>query len=165
MPKITVDGVEIEFQPGEKIIQACDRAKATHIPRYCYHDGLSVVAQCRMCLVEVEGQRKLVTACSTPASDGMKIHTKSEKVKKSVTGVQEFLLANHPLDCPICDQAGECRLQEFAVDYGKGFSRFVEAKNKKPKAIALGEKITLDVERCILCSRCERFMREVAPHF
>lgn len=95
MPTVIIDGVQIEFQPGEKIIQAAEKVK-NHIPRYCYHEGLSIVAQCRMCLVEVEGQKKLVTACSTPCADGMKVSTTSDKVKKMVSGVQEFLLANHP---------------------------------------------------------------------
>ncbi len=160
MPKCTIDGVEIEFQPGEKIIQAADRAKATHIPRYCYHDGLSIVAQCRMCLVEVEGQRKLVTACSTPCTDGMKVSTKSEKVKKSVAGVQEFLLANHPLDCPICDQAGECSLQEYSYAHGQEDAR-TDLFRRTFIDVDMGPSIKKNMNRCIHCTRCIRYCDEV----
>jgi NADH-quinone oxidoreductase subunit G len=160
MPKITVDGVEIEFAPGDKIINACDKAKATHIPRYCYHDGLSIVAQCRMCLVEVEGQKKLVTACSTPAADGMKILTKSDKVKKSVKGVQEFLLANHPLDCPICDQAGECSLQDYSYNHGQEDSRY-DFFRRTFIDVDMGPSIKKNMNRCIHCTRCIRYCDEV----
>ncbi|MGZ6289044.1 MAG: 2Fe-2S iron-sulfur cluster-binding protein [Bdellovibrionota bacterium] len=160
MPNITVDGVQVEFKPGEKIIQATDRAKNNHIPRYCYHEGLSIVAQCRMCLVEVEGQKKLVTACSTPCADGMKISTTSEKVKKSVAGVQEFLLTNHPLDCPICDQAGECSLQEYSYNHGNEDTRndffrrtFID--------VDMGPSIKKNMNRCIHCTRCIRYCDEV----
>jgi NADH-quinone oxidoreductase subunit G len=159
MPKLTVDGVEIEFQPGEKIIQAAERA-GNHIPRYCYHDALTVVAQCRMCLVEVEGQRKLVTACSTPAADGMKVSTKSEKVKKSVKGVQEFLLANHPLDCPICDQAGECSLQDYSFKHGQEDSRF-DFFRRTYIDVDMGPSIKKNMNRCIHCTRCIRYCDEV----
>ncbi len=160
MPKLTVDGVEIEFQAGEKIIQACDRTKVNNIPRYCYHDGLSIVAQCRMCLVEVEGQKKLVTACSTPAADGMKIHTKSDKVVKSVKGVQEFLLANHPLDCPICDQAGECSLQDYSFKHGQEDSRF-DFFRRTYIDVDMGPSIKKNMNRCIHCTRCIRYCDEV----
>lgn len=159
MPKLTVDGVEIEFQAGEKIIQAAERAK-NHIPRYCYHDGLSIVAQCRMCLVEVEGQKKLVTACSTPATDGMKVLTKSEKVVKSVKGVQEFLLANHPLDCPICDQAGECSLQDYSFKHGAEDSRNAFFR-RTFLDVDMGPSIKKNMNRCIHCTRCIRYCDEV----
>lgn len=159
MPNITIDGVTIEFQPGEKIIQAADRAK-NHIPRYCYHEGLSIVAQCRMCLVEVEGQKKLVTACSTPCADGMKVNTKSDKVKKSVSGVQEFLLANHPLDCPICDQAGECSLQEYSYGHGQEDSRF-DFFRRTYIDVDMGPSIKKNMNRCIHCTRCIRYCDEV----
>jgi NADH-quinone oxidoreductase subunit G len=159
MPTITIDGVQIEFKPGEKIITAAEKVK-NHIPRYCYHDGLSVVAQCRMCLVEVEGQKKLVTACSTPCADGMKVSTTSERVKKSVAGVQEFLLTNHPLDCPICDQAGECSLQEYSYNHGKEDTRndffrrtFID--------VDMGPSIKKNMNRCIHCTRCIRYCDEV----
>jgi NADH-quinone oxidoreductase subunit G len=160
MPTIHIDGVPVEFQPGEKIIQATDRAKALHIPRYCYHDGLSIVAQCRMCLVEVEGQKKLVTACSTPCADGMKINTKTDKVTKSVAGVQEFLLANHPLDCPICDQAGECSLQEYSYDHGKEDTR-QEFFRRTYIDVDMGPSIKKNMNRCIHCTRCIRYCDEV----
>ncbi|HEY8280202.1 MAG TPA: 2Fe-2S iron-sulfur cluster-binding protein [Bdellovibrionota bacterium] len=160
MPKVIIDGVEVEFQAGEKIIQATDRAKAVHIPRYCYHDGLSIVAQCRMCLVEVEGQKKLVTACSTPCADGMKISTKSDKVKKSVKGVQEFLLANHPLDCPICDQAGECSLQEYSYGHGQEDARY-DFFRRTFIDVDMGPSIKKNMNRCIHCTRCIRYCDEV----
>lgn len=154
------------------------------VPHYCYHPKLSVVGNCRMCLVEMgmplrnretgeaeldeNGKPKIgwmprpAIACATNASPGLHIRTKTESVKAMREGVMEFLLINHPLDCPICDQAGECRLQEFATDYGRGYSRFVEQKNVKPKKTVLGPRVMLDDERCILCSRCIRFSREIA---
>ena len=153
------------------------------VPHYCYHPKLAIAGNCRMCLVDTgmpklgpdkkpevgpDGKPvilfapKLNIGCNTPVAEGMVVLTKSPKVVKARAGVMEFLLINHPLDCPICDQAGECRLQEFSVDYGKGESRFVETKVHKPKKTALNAKITLDDERCILCSRCIRFMRDVA---
>jgi NADH-quinone oxidoreductase subunit G len=160
MPSVTIDGVQIEFKPGDKIINAADKAKQNHIPRYCYHDGLSIVAQCRMCLVEVEGQKKLVTACSTPCADGMKISTTSDKVKKSVAGVQEFLLANHPLDCPICDQAGECSLQEYSYNHGKEDTRN-EFFRRTFIDVDMGPSIKKNMNRCIHCTRCIRYCDEV----
>jgi NADH-quinone oxidoreductase subunit G len=160
MPKFTVDGVEIEFQPGDKIIQATDRAKNVHIPRYCYHDGLSIVAQCRMCLVEVEGQKKLVTSCSTPCTEGMKINTNSPKVQKMVAGVQEFLLANHPLDCPICDQAGECSLQDYSFTSGNEDTRN-EFFRRTYIDVDMGPSIKKNMNRCIHCTRCIRYCDEV----
>lgn len=159
MPNISVDGVQVEFKPGEKIIEVAARAK-NHIPRYCYHEGLSIVAQCRMCLVEVEGQKKLVTACSTPCADGMKISTTSEKVKKSVAGVQEFLLANHPLDCPICDQAGECSLQDYSFDHGKEDTRY-DFFRRTYIDVDMGPSIKKNMNRCIHCTRCIRYCDEV----
>lgn len=159
MPQITIDGVSVEFQPGEKIIQAAERVK-NHVPRYCYHEGLSIVAQCRMCLVEVEGQKKLVTACSTNCTDGMKINTTSDKVKKSVAGVQEFLLANHPLDCPICDQAGECSLQEYSYQHGQEDTRF-DFFRRTYIDVDMGPSIKKNMNRCIHCTRCIRYCDEV----
>jgi NADH-quinone oxidoreductase subunit G len=179
---VTVDGRAVAVPRGTNLIEAAKQA-GVEVPHYCYHRNLSIAGNCRMCLVEVgtpkltpekkpelgpDGQPviafmpKLQIACNTPVSEGMVCLTRSPKVEKARQGVMEFLLINHPLDCPICDQAGECRLQEFAVDYGKGGSRFVENKVKKPKRVPLGPKIMLDNERCIMCSRCERFMREVA---
>jgi NADH-quinone oxidoreductase subunit G len=164
------------------MIQACEIAKQD-VPHYCYHPKLPVVGNCRMCLVEygmpaLGPDRKPVTnpdgtpkitkfprpaiACATPISPGMEIYTSTPGVKQMREGVLESLLINHPLDCPICDQAGECKLQEYSVDYGQSASRFVEAKVHKPKAVDLGPRIMLDAERCILCTRCIRFTRDIA---
>jgi NADH-quinone oxidoreductase subunit G len=159
MPNLIIDGVSVEFKPGEKIIQAATRAKNA-IPHYCYHEGLSIVAQCRMCLVEVEGQKKLVTACSTPCTDGMKVNTTSDKVKKSVAGVQEFLLANHPLDCPICDQAGECSLQEYSFKHGEEDTRY-DFFRRTYIDVDMGPSIKKNMNRCIHCTRCIRYCDEV----
>jgi NADH-quinone oxidoreductase subunit G len=159
MPTVIIDGVSIEFKPGDKIIQAAEKVK-NHIPRYCYHDGLSIVAQCRMCLVEVEGQKKLVTACSTPCADGMKVSTTSERVKKMVSGVQEFLLANHPLDCPICDQAGECSLQEYSHKHGAEDTRN-DFFRRTYIDVDMGPSIKKNMNRCIHCTRCIRYCDEV----
>ena len=159
------------------MIQACELAK-TDVPHYCYHPKLPVAGNCRMCLVEFgtpalgpdrkpvmnpDGTPKIAKsprpaiACATPISPGMEIYTNTPGVKQMREGVLEFLLINHPLDCPICDQAGECKLQEYSVDYGQSASRFVEPKVHKPKAVDLGPRIVLDDERCILCTRCIRF--------
>jgi NADH-quinone oxidoreductase subunit G len=179
---IHIDGQELSVPEGINLIEAAACLKK-EVPHYCYHPKLSVVGNCRMCLLEVgmvikdkttgdilldeEGQPKVawgakpVIGCGTIVAPGMHIRTASPLVKSCQEGVMELLLVNHPLDCPICDQAGECRLQEFALDYGKGYSRFVEEKNVKPKRTRLGERVMLDDERCILCSRCIRFMQEV----
>jgi NADH-quinone oxidoreductase subunit G len=180
--KLTIDGKEVAAPKGMNLIEAA-KAAGIEIPHYCYHPKLPVVGNCRMCLcdvgmpkigpdkkpvLEADGKPavmfgpKLAIGCNTTVSEGMVVHTRTEKVNKAREGVMEFLLINHPLDCPICDQAGECRLQEFSVDYGKGESRFVEEKVHKPKMTKLNAKITLDDERCILCSRCIRFMKEIA---
>ena len=160
MPKIFIDGEEMEVAAGTTILQAA-LAKGREIPHYCYHPGLSVAGNCRMCLVEVEKQPKLVIGCYTPVADGMVVHTGSEKVKAAQSAMMEFFLINHPLDCPICDQAGECRLQEYAVAYGDGQSRYTEPKLALSKAVDIGEHVMLDQERCIQCSRCIRFCDEV----
>ncbi len=190
--KVTVDGREIEvpkLSPDHAgklapttMIQACDAAR-TDVPHYCYHPKLPVSGNCRMCLVEFgtpalgpdrkpvmnpDGTPKIAKsprpaiACATPISPGMEIYTKTPAVKQMREGVLESLLINHPLDCPICDQAGECKLQEYSVDYGQSASRFVEPKVHKPKAVDLGPRIMLDAERCILCTRCIRFTKDVA---
>ncbi len=127
MPKVTIDGIQYDFNPGETIIQIATR-NGIEIPHYCWHPRLSVSGNCRMCLVEVEKMPKLVIACATQAMDGMVVHTKSEKAIKGREHVMEFLLINHPLDCPICDEAGECKLQEYAYAHGTGESRFIEEK-------------------------------------
>jgi len=160
MPKVTIDGEDIEVAAGTTILQAA-LARGREIPHYCYHDGLSIAGNCRMCLVEVEKAPKLVIGCYTPVADGMVVHTASAKVKQARSAMMEFFLINHPLDCPICDQAGECRLQEYAVDHGTGVSRYTEPKLALSKAVDIGRHVMLDQERCIQCSRCIRFCDEV----
>jgi NADH-quinone oxidoreductase subunit G len=161
MPKLVVDGKEIEFKPGQTIIEAA-RAAGNNIPHFCWHPSLSVSGNCRVCLVEVEKMPKLVIACSTLAAEGMVVHTASEKAIAARNAVMEFLLINHPLDCPICDEAGECKLQDYAYAHGVGESRFVEEKNHKNKRVELGPRVMFDGERCISCSRCIRFCDEIA---
>lgn len=161
MPNIYLDGKIIDFQQGQTIIEAA-RNHGIEIPHFCWHPELSVSGNCRICLVEVEKMPKLVIACSTIASEGMVVHTKSEKVIAAQNAVMEFLLINHPLDCPICDEAGECKLQDYAYKYGVGESRFVEEKVHKDKRVPLGPRVMFDGERCISCSRCIRFCDEIA---
>ncbi len=161
MVKITIDGEELEVEPDLTIIEAAEK-KGIHIPYFCWHPKLSVAGNCRMCLVEVEKTPKLVIACSTKITDGMVIKTKSDKVIKARNAVMEFILINHPLDCPICDEAGECKLQDYSYKYSQGASRFKEDKVHKPKRVELGPNVMLDVERCIMCSRCIRFSEEIA---
>lgn len=161
MPKITIDNREVEFKPGQTIIQAATDA-GINIPHFCWHPALSVSGNCRICLVEVEKMPKLTIACATPAADGMIVHTKSEKTIHAQNAVMEFLLINHPLDCPICDEAGECKLQDYAYKYGVGISRFDELKTEKDKRVSLGPNVMFDQERCISCSRCIRFCEEIA---
>ncbi|NIM00641.1 MAG: 2Fe-2S iron-sulfur cluster binding domain-containing protein [Acidobacteria bacterium] len=160
MPRITIDGVEMEVPAGTTVLQAA-LSRGREVPHYCYHPGLSIAGNCRMCLVEVEKAPKLMIACQTQVADGMVVHTQNEKVKQAQAAVMEFLLINHPLDCPICDQAGECRLQEYAVEHGTGVSRHDVGKVIQSKAIDIGKHIMLDQERCIQCSRCIRFCNEV----
>lgn len=182
MLNVQIDGVWLQFPKGTRVIEACSQA-SKFIPRYCYHPKLSSPGNCRMCMVEL-GMPKMTPdrkpvigadgkpeiswiprpqiSCAQDVAEGMAIRTDSPMVQECRKGVMEFLLINHPLDCPICDQAGECRLQEFSVEYGHASSRFLESKVKKPKNVELGPRVTLDAERCILCSRCIRFMKEVA---
>ena len=159
MPKITVDGKTIEAKQGQMVLQACNDAEVP-VPQYCYHPGLSIVASCRICLVEVEGIPKLVPACQTPVRDGMVVYAKSSKSIANEKQVMEYLLVNHPLDCPVCDQAGECYLQDYSYQYGRSQSRFEEDKQKKPKK-NVGLNVLLYNDRCIMCTRCVRFTREV----
>ncbi|HKB57771.1 MAG TPA: 2Fe-2S iron-sulfur cluster-binding protein [Lacunisphaera sp.] len=181
---VNVDGQDIAVPKGTNMIEAA-RLVSVEVPHYCYHPKLTVVGNCRMCLVEMglpavdpatkqpvmdpaTGKQKInwmprpTIACATNASPGLHIRTNTPAVQDCRNGVTEFLLINHPLDCPICDQAGECKLQEFSTSYGRGYSRFIEQKNVKPKRTALGPRVTLDDERCILCSRCIRFSKEIA---
>jgi NADH-quinone oxidoreductase subunit G len=160
MPKLTVDGIEVEVPNGATVLQACEAAGA-EIPRFCYHERLSIAGNCRMCLVEMEKSPKPVASCAMPAADGQVIHTRTEKVKKAREGVMEFLLINHPLDCPICDQGGECDLQDQALLYGKGSSRFEENKRAVTEKY-MGPLIKTVMTRCIHCTRCVRFAEEVA---
>ncbi len=160
MPKITVDGKTIECKDKQVILEAC-KDNGIQIPHYCYHPGLSVVASCRICLVEVEGVPKLVPACQTPIRDGMVVNTNSPKAVANQKQVMEYLLTSHPLDCPVCDQAGECYLQDYSYEYGRAEPRFEEEKVKNPKK-DVGDNILLYSDRCIMCTRCVRFTREVS---
>lgn len=159
--KLKIDGKETEVKPGTSILEAA-QATGVLIPRYCYHPSLSVAGNCRICLVEIEGAPKLVTACSTPCAEGMSVLTSSEKVRAARRDVMEFLLINHPLDCPICDQAGECGLQDYYMEHGLHKSRFPQTdKVRRHKRRDVGRYLVLDNERCILCTRCVRFCEEI----
>jgi NADH-quinone oxidoreductase subunit G len=161
--RVSINGREVVATPGELLIEAAERA-GTFVPRFCYHPRMEPVGVCRMCLVEVEGPRgsTLQPACYLAVTDGMVVTTDSEKVKKAQDGVLEFLLANHPLDCPVCDKGGECPLQDQTLAHGSGETRFIEEKRHFAKPIEIGELVLLDRERCIQCSRCTRFASEVA---
>jgi NADH-quinone oxidoreductase subunit G len=179
---VQVNGVWHQFPKGTRLIEACEQA-GSYVPRYCYHKKLSSPGNCRMCLIEmglpkmgpdrkpelgadgkplINWMPRPQISCAQDVTEGMGVRTDSPLAQECRKGVMEFLLINHPLDCPICDQAGECRLQEFSVEYGTAESRFLENKVKKPKNIELGPRVTLDDERCILCSRCIRFCQEIA---
>jgi NADH-quinone oxidoreductase subunit G len=160
VPTLTIDGRQISSPDGSTVIQAAEKL-GIFVPRYCYHPGLSIAGNCRICLVEVEKNPKLQIACNMPVSEGMVEHTKSDKAEAGRRAVLEFLLANHPLDCPVCDQSGECELQNFYMNFGIYDPRFREQKVKKKKAVAVGPHVMLDQERCILCSRCVRFADEI----
>ncbi|HCM42147.1 MAG TPA: hypothetical protein DIS66_02375 [Candidatus Omnitrophica bacterium] len=159
--KLTVDGKPIEVPIGTRLIEAA-RMTQEDVPYYCYHPGLSIAGNCRMCQVEIEGIPKLQIACHMEAKDGMVVHTKNEKVLKTRQHMLEFLLVNHPVDCPVCDQAGECWLQDYYMKHGLHDSRVNEDKVSKPKAVPIGPNVMLDNERCILCSRCVRFTDEIS---
>lgn len=161
MAKITIDGQTFDVDPKRTIIEAA-RENGIDIPHFCWHPRLSVSGNCRMCLVEVEKMPKLAIACATQVMDGMVVHTANPKVINAREAVMEFLLINHPLDCPICDEAGECKLQDYAYKHSAGYSRFDESKVHKPKRVELGPNVMLDTERCIMCSRCVRFCDEIA---
>ena len=160
MPKITINGKEIEFEKGMTVLQACELADV-EIPRFCYHEKLSIAGNCRMCLVEMEKSPKPIASCAMPAAEGMNIKTNTTLVEKARKGVMEFLLANHPLDCPVCDQGGECDLQDQSLYYGVDKSRFVENK-RDVKEKYMGPLIKTQMTRCIHCTRCVRFATEVA---
>lgn len=158
--KMQINDIEVEVSPGTMIIEAADQA-GIEIPRFCYHKKLSIAANCRMCMVEVEKAPKPLPACATPVAEGMQVFTESELSKDAQKGTMEFLLINHPLDCPICDQGGECELQDVAVDYGSDVSRYSEPKRTVPDP-ELGPLISTDMNRCIHCTRCVRFGEEIS---
>ena len=160
MPTLTIDGKQITVEAGTKVIEAACRL-GIEIPRYCYHPGLSIAGNCRICMVDIEKFPRTQIACNTDCQDGMVVRTDTEKAKETRRHILEFILANHPLDCPVCDQAGECWLQDYYMKYGLYDGRFYEQKVKKPKAVPVGPTVMLDAERCILCSRCVRFCDEV----
>ena len=159
---LEINGQTIEVVSGSSVLQAAEKLDI-HVPRYCYHPGLSVAGSCRMCMVEIEKMPKLAISCYTPAQDGMKVTTESERVKQARKSMLEFLLVNHPLDCPVCDQSGECDLQNYYMEVGQYDSRFLEDKIKRKKAVPIGPHVILDQERCVLCTRCTRFCQEVSP--
>ena len=160
---LRIDGRDVVAPKGEMLIAAAERS-GTYIPRFCYHPRMEPVGVCRMCLVEVDGPRgaTLTPACYVQVADGMVVTTDSDKVKKAQDGVLEFLLSNHPLDCPVCDKGGECPLQDQVLTHGSGETRFIEEKRHFEKPIPIGELVLLDRERCIQCSRCTRFASEVS---
>ena len=160
MLKVEINGQQFEAEPGSTIIEVADSA-GIYIPRFCYHEKLSVAANCRMCLVEVEKAPKPLPACATPVTDGMVVQTLSEIAKQAQEDTMEFLLINHPLDCPICDQGGECPLQDQAMGFGGSSSEFEEIKRSVDN-VDLGPLITTEMTRCIHCTRCVRFGEEVA---
>jgi len=160
MVKILIDEKPVEVEDGTTVLKAAKQA-GIDIPHLCYHTAFMPEGNCRMCLVEIEGIPKLELACSTQVREGMKISTKSEKVVEARKGVLEFLLADHPLDCPICDKAGDCKLQDYYEEYGLFESQFREIKEKRNKKVNIGKNLIHDEERCILCTRCVRFLKEV----
>jgi len=160
MPRLTIDGKEIEVEAGTNLIEAARRL-GIEVPHYCYHPGLSIAGQCRLCMVDIEKTPRPSIACNTPAADGMVVHTQTERVKDMRRSMMEFHLINHPLDCPVCDQAGECWLQIYYMQHGLYDPRMLDEKVHKPKAVPLGPHVMLDAERCILCSRCVRFCDEI----
>jgi NADH-quinone oxidoreductase subunit G len=161
MPAVNIDGARLDFQPGESIIQVATRA-GIDIPYYCWHPKLSIAANCRMCLVEVEKSPKLVPACQTPCADGMVVKTGTDRVKETQRAIHELLLVNHPIDCPICDQAGECKLQDYYMKFQLAQSPMKDGKAHKPRLDQLGARVIYNGERCVMCTRCVRFMDEIA---
>ena len=160
MPKLTINGRQVEVPQGTNLIEAARRA-GVEVPHYCYHPALSIAGQCRLCMVDIEKTPRPTIACNTPAADGMVVHTETERVVETRRSIMEFHLINHPLDCPVCDQAGECWLQIYYMQHGLYDPRMTDGKVHKPKAIPLGPHVILDAERCILCSRCVRFCDEI----
>jgi NADH-quinone oxidoreductase subunit G len=161
---LTIDGQSVQVPKGTVILEAA-KTLGIRIPHYCYHPGLSYVGSCRMCLVEIEKNPKLQPSCATPVTEGMVVHTETPATLKNRRSVLEFLLLDHPLDCPVCDQAGECELQNYYMDHGQYDTRFHENKTKRKKAYPIGPRIILDQERCVLCTRCVRFTEEISRTF
>src|SRR5688572_24260599 len=160
MPKLTINGKDVEVPQGTNLIEAA-RLVGAEIPHYCYHPGLSIAGQCRLCMIDIEKTPRPTIACNTSAADGMVVHTETDRVKELRRSMMEFHLINHPLDCPVCDQAGECFLQIYYMKHGLYDPRMTDEKVHKPKAVPLGPHVILDAERCILCSRCVRFCDEI----
>src|SRR5690242_21381495 len=160
MPKLTIDGKEVEVAAGTNLIEAARQA-GVEVPHYCYHPGLSIAGQCRLCMVDIEKNPRPQIGCNTQAADGMVVHTQTERVLETRKSIMEFHLVNHPLDCPICDQAGECKLQDYYMEVGKYKSAMDRPKVLKAKALDVGDDLVLDTERCILRDRCVRFEEHV----
>src|SRR5436853_3186368 len=161
MPKVTIDGQIYEAEKGRTIIQVADEI-GVQIPRYCYHTDIGIEGSCRMCLVEVKGAPKLMPGCATPVADNMEVRTDTQRVHEAVRYAMEFLLLHHPIDCPVCDQSGECWLQDYYMAHAGHDSRYpLGQKTRRRKAFNLGPLVKLDQERCILCTRCVRFTRNV----
>lgn len=159
MPKLMIDGAEIEVAPGKTILQAA-REIAVDVPTFCYYEKLAISGSCRMCTVELEGQNKLAIACATEAKDGMVVKTNTAKVKAARAADMEFLLINHPLDCPVCDRCGDCELQDLSFEYGRDRGRYHDHKRTYEK-FPVGEKLELEMNRCIHCRRCTRYAQDV----
>jgi len=156
---LTIDGRKVQVPEGTNVLRAAEQAGIA-IPHFCYHPGLQVEGNCRMCLVEIEGLPKLELSCSTPVREGMVVRASTERVRQARRDVLEFLLAEHPLDCPVCDKAGECRLQDYYDLHGRYAGRMIEPRERREKKLAIGRRLLLDRERCVLCTRCVRFLRE-----
>ena len=163
MVKLVIDSLEVEVENGITVLQACEIA-GIQIPRFCYHERLAIAGNCRMCLVEISGGPPKPAACAIPVADGMIVKTNTDKIKKAREGVLEFLLINHPLDCPICDQGGECDLQDQTMLYGRGKSRYIGEKRAVKKK-NFGPLIENTMTRCIHCTRCVRFLSDVAGSY
>src|SRR5918911_354765 len=159
--KVTINGKDFQVPKGARLIDVC-RENQFDIPSFCYYSDLALQASCRMCLVRIEKMPKLQTSCTITCTDGMVVTTQSEEIEKAQRGMVEFLLANHPLDCPVCDRGGECPLQDQTLAYGPGESRFVEEKRHFEKPVPISPLVLLDRERCIQCGRCTRFAAEIA---
>jgi NADH-quinone oxidoreductase subunit G len=160
VPRLTIDGIEVEVAPGTNVLEAARQA-GVEVPHYCYHPGLTIAGQCRLCMVDIDKVPRSQISCNTTAADGMVVRTQTERVVETRRSIMEFHLINHPLDCPVCDQAGECWLQIYYMKHGLYDPRMADQKVHKPKAIPLGPHVILDAERCILCSRCVRFCDEI----